>query len=106
MTENLMTVQFDHRMLAITTATLAIVFASFAWATQHTDQNGSVGAVVGRYFSGDTGHIDSFIRGLASVGLRTSNGCGCLFEQPHLGPPWFSFAQEDSLETESQLVSK
>ena len=108
MTENLMTVQFDHRMLAITTATLAIVFAIRHLRGQRNTRIKMAlwGLLLAVIFQVTLGI--STLLSVVWLPLASAHQTGAVVFLSSL--IWvlheFSFAQEDSLETESQLVSK
>ena len=108
MTENLMTVQFDHRMLAITTATLSIAFAIRHLRGQ---RNSRVKKALWGLLLAVSFQVTLGISTLLSVvwlPLASAHQTGAVVFLSSL--IWvlheLSFAQEDSLATESQLVSK
>ena len=75
LTENLVTVQFNHRYLAITTATLILVFVLKKWSLVTTRQRIALGAMASRCPTSIFGDFNVADHRLRSLHFHASNGC-------------------------------
>ena len=81
MTENLMTVQFDHQDLGHFNSRSVHRFCRQSPATlnEQAGQNGAVGNAAGGVVSGDSRYLHIAVGGVVASRICTSNRCRCFF---------------------------